>query len=132
VDESVPRSKSPEPKQSFGQRLAAMRAAAGLSQRQLSKQTGVSQRMIAYYESRAALPPGYVLASFADALGSSVDELVGAKIVKPAAARRAHPRLWQRFTQIEKLPARERRELFIVIDAFLERHRLAQQHAKAS
>lgn len=120
-----------QPEQSFGDRLAAMRNAAGLSQRQLATQTGVSQRMIAYYESRAALPPGHVLAVLADALGASVDELVGTKTIKPAAARRAHPRLWQRFQQIEKLPARERKELFSVIDAFLERHRLSQL-AKAS
>lgn len=115
-----------QPDQSFGDRLAAMRKAAGLSQRQLATQTGVSQRMIAYYETRAPLPPGHVLTLLSEALGSSVDELVGAKALKPSAARRAHPRLWQRFQQIDKLPARERRELFTVIDAFLERHRLTQ------
>lgn len=119
------------PEQSFGDRLAAMRRTAGLSQRQLARQTGVSQRMIAYYEGRAALPPGHVLTALAEALGCAVDELVGAKVLRPAAARRAHPRLWQRFQQIDKLPARERRELFSVIDAFLERHKLAQM-AKAS
>lgn len=116
-----------QPEQSFGDRLATMRRAAGLSQRQLATQTGVSQRMIAYYEGRAPLPPGHVLAVFADALGASVDELLGNKVTKPAAARRTHPRLWQRFRQIEKLPTRERKELFSVIDAFLERNRLIRE-----
>ncbi len=120
-----------QPEHSFGQRLAAMRQAAGLSQRQLAKQTGISQRMIAYYEGRAALPPGHALTVFAEVLGTSVDELAGSKPLKSAAASRAQPRLWQRFRQIEKLPLRERKELFSVIDAYLERHRLAQI-AKAS
>jgi len=126
----VPRKKAVQPDQSFGDRLLAMRNAAGLSQRQLATQIGLSQRMIAYYEGRAPLPPGHVLTRLSDALGASVDELVGQKPLKPSAARRAHPRLWQRFQQIDKLPARERRELFSVIDVFLERHRL--QTAKAS
>jgi transcriptional regulator with XRE-family HTH domain len=123
---SVPRKKSVQPEQSFGQRLAAMRQAAGLSQRQLAKQTGISQRMIAYYEGRAALPPGHALTVFAEVLSVSVDELAGTRPIKPLAAGRSHPRLWHRFRQIEKLPLRERKELFSVIDAYLERHRLAQ------
>jgi len=127
----VPRKKSVEPAHSFGHRLAAMRQTAGLSQRQLAKQTGISQRMIAYYEGRAALPPGHVLTVLAEALGTSVDQLAGTKPLRPVAEGRSHPRLWQRFRQIEKLPMRERKELFSVIDAYLERHRLAQM-AKAS
>lgn len=127
----MPRKKSVQPEHSFGQRLAVLRQAAGLSQRQLAKQTGISQRMIAYYEGRAALPPGHALTVFAEALGTSVDELAGKKPIKSSAAGRAHPRLWQRFRQIEKLPLRERKEVFSVIDAYLERHRLSQI-AKAS
>jgi transcriptional regulator with XRE-family HTH domain len=129
LEGSVPRKKSVKPDQSFGARLASLRHAAGLSQSQFGKQTGVSQRMIAYYEGRAALPPGHVLTVFAEALGVSVDELVGKKPPRAAhpSPRRTHPRLWQRFSQIEKLPLRDRKELFNVIDAYLERHRLVQK-----
>ncbi len=126
----MPRKKSVEPENSFGDQLASLRAAAGLSQRQLAKQSGVSQRMIAYYEGRAALPPGHVLTMFAEALGVSVDELLGNKPARTptrSSPRRAQPRLWQRFSQIEKLPLRDRKELFNVIDAYLERHRLIQK-----
>lgn len=126
----MPRKKSVEPENSFGDQLASLRAAAGLSQRQLAKQSGVSQRMIAYYEGRAALPPGHVLTMFSEALGVSVDELLGNKPARTPARsspRRAQPRLWQRFSQIEKLPLRDRKELFNVIDAYLERHRLIQK-----
>jgi transcriptional regulator with XRE-family HTH domain len=126
----VPRKKSVQPEHSFGDRLASLRQAAGLSQRQFAKQTGVTQRMIAYYEGRAALPPGHVLTAFAEALGVSADELLGKKPARAAARSspsRAQPRLWQRFSQIEKLPLRDRKELFNVIDAYLERHRLIQK-----
>jgi len=43
----IPISKEAEP---FGARLARFRQAAGYSQRDLAQKTGVSQRMIAYYE----------------------------------------------------------------------------------
>lgn len=120
----MPRKKSVEPEESFGRRLAGMREGAGLSQRALAKQAGLSQRMVAYYEGRAALPPGHVLAVLAEVLGTSADELVG--ISKPKASpRRSHPRLWLRFRQIEKLPLPERKQLFSVIDAFLERHQFS-------
>lgn len=33
-------------------------------------------------------------------------------------------RLWRRFKQVEKLPAKERRQLLQLIDAFLEREKL--------
>ena len=58
------------------------------------------------------MPPGDALTVFAATLGVSVDEMVRAKPLKRAAAGREHARLWQRFRQIEKLPLRERKELF--------------------
>jgi transcriptional regulator with XRE-family HTH domain len=123
----VPRKKSIQPAEGhFGERLLALRREAGLSQRALQKLCGVSYRMIAYYEARAALPPGHVLTALAEALGVSVDELVGKRPAR-AAAKSSPRRLWQRFSQIEKLPLRDRKELFNVIDAYLERHRLIQK-----
>jgi transcriptional regulator with XRE-family HTH domain len=116
---------------SFGRRLAALRTEAGLSQRAFAKQAGLSQRMVAYYEGRATPPPGHVLAALADVLGTSTDGLLG--LAKPLAPspRKSHPRLWLRFRQIEKLPTAERKQLFSVIDAFLERHQLASAKSAA-
>jgi ribosome-binding protein aMBF1 (putative translation factor) len=42
---------------SFGQRLASVRKARGLSQRDLATLTGISNRMIAYYEAQSDRPP---------------------------------------------------------------------------
>jgi transcriptional regulator with XRE-family HTH domain len=114
----------------FGDRLASLRQANGLSQRQLEKLSGVSHRMIAYYEKRDALPPGHVLSALAEALATSVDELLGKKTHTPGPARSiTSRRLLRRLQQVEKLPLRDKRELLGIIDTYLEKHRLAQRVA---
>jgi transcriptional regulator with XRE-family HTH domain len=121
---------SPTQETSFGERLASLRQANGLSQRQLEKLSGVSHRMIAYYEGRDALPPGHVLSALAEALATSVDELVGKKTHSNGAARSVTSRrLMRRLQQMEKLPLRDKRELLSIIDTYLERHKLAQRAA---
>ncbi len=62
---------------SFGQRLASLRKAAGFTQIELAAELGVSQHMVAYYESPAATPPANLLPQIAVALGVSIDELFG-------------------------------------------------------
>ena len=125
----MPREKSPSPPEGhFGHRLAELRRAAGLSQAALHQATGVSRRMIAHYEGRAALPPGHVLSALAEGLGTSVDELVGKKPARPAGSRtQASRRLLRRLQQLEKLPLKDKRELLGIIDTYLERHRLLQK-----
>ena len=86
--------------------------------------------MIAYYERRDALPPGHVLTAFADALGVSVDELLGKKTAKPVGARtQTSRRLLRRLQQMEKLPLKDKRELLSIIDTYLEKHRLLAHRA---
>lgn len=85
-DGSVPRTTLPDDS-NFGERLAAFRRAASLSQRQLGSVCEMSQRMIAHYETRGALPPGRVLTKLADALSVSLDELVGKKPPRPVSVR---------------------------------------------
>ncbi len=125
----MPRKKIVQPvDDNFGERLTALRKVAGLSQRALGAQVGLSQRMIAHYEGRAAPPPGHVLSTMAETLAVSVDELLGHKAAHATRAPRLrNQRLWRRFAQIEKLPVRDRKELFSVIDAYLERHKLVQR-----
>jgi len=45
----------------FGERLAGLRKAAGFTQVELAAELGISQRMVAYYESPAATPPANLL-----------------------------------------------------------------------
>jgi len=113
-------------KGSFGMRLAALRKMAGYTQVELGAELGVSQRMIAFYESPESNPPATMLAAMAKVLGVSVDDLVGTAPPKKAA-RPARGRLERRLQQIEKLGAREKRQILQFLDTFLDRERLRQR-----
>lgn len=116
--------------EAFGQRLARIRKRVGFTQRELGEQIGLSQRMVAYYEGQTEYPPAHILPLLVEALGVSADELLGIKAEKQSP-RASNQRLWRRFKQIEKLPPRERKQLLGIIDAVLERHRLAQRDSAA-
>lgn len=63
--------------ETFGDRMAKLRAIAGYSRRNLARETGISQRMIAYYEKQTKYPQTHLLPVLADALGASADKLLG-------------------------------------------------------
>ncbi len=102
--------------------------ASGRALRALAKQSGVSHRMIAYYEGLDALAPGHVLAELTKALGVSVDHLVGGETPKSRkrGADASRP-LLRRLQQLEKLPLRDKRELLSIIDTYRERNRPLQK-----
>jgi transcriptional regulator with XRE-family HTH domain len=113
----------------FGPRLAELRKQAGFTQTAFAAEIGVSQRMMAYYESPAAHPPANLLARMAQALGVSVDALLGVETAK----RRTKPtdtRMQRRLQAIEKLPPEERRQVLQVLDAFIERGQLKKKAEK--
>jgi transcriptional regulator with XRE-family HTH domain len=119
----IPIDKEVEP---FGARLARFRRAAGYSQRDLALETGISQRMIAYYEKQPQYPPMHVLAVLAEALGMSSQEIMGPKGRTP----RPEPkdmRLMRRLEQIEGLEEKEKRQVIQLLDTFIEKNRLKQQ-----
>ena len=94
---------------SFGTRLAAARKARGLSQRDLGKLVGISNRMIAYYEAQTKRPPATKLAAFAQVLGISTDELLGAK---PLSVKEpTHSRFWKRLQIVNRLPRKDQKKV---------------------
>src|SRR5437667_4859849 len=87
---------------SFGERLAAIRKARGLTQVQLAEAAGTTQRAVSYYETEAGFPPAPAVVQLAKALQVSTDELLG---VKPSKVERLNGdaetrRLWKRFQQV--------------------------------
>jgi transcriptional regulator with XRE-family HTH domain len=116
----------PQSGETFGKRLARIRTAAGYTQQELAQEIGISPRMVAYYEVQTDQPPAALLPVIARALRVTSDELLG---LKPFRASRtfSDSRLWRRFKQVEKLPARERRQVIQFIDTVLERDRLRKQ-----
>ncbi len=109
--------------ETFGDRMAKLRAQAGYSQRDLARETGISQRMIAYYEKQTKYPPTHLLPVLAEALGASADELLGIKR-NNGNKQKKDMRLWRRFNQIERLDAKEKRQILQLLDTFIEKDRL--------
>ena len=112
--------------ESFGERLARLRKAAGYTQKELGDEVGTSQRMVAYYEAQTEHPPTKLMPALARALGVSADELLGLAAGK---ARRKTPdsRLDRRLRAVQELPAAEKRQVLAFIDALLDRERLKRR-----
>ena len=71
--------------------------------------TGLSKRMVAYYEIQGGTPSPAQLGQFAKALGVSADELVGASATRggdtaEGPQSQTELRLWRRPRQIQDLP----------------------------
>lgn len=71
-------------KETFGNRLARLRTASGHTQRSLATALGISNRMIAHYETENGNPTVYMLKKIAKALGVSGDQLLGIEKTKEA------------------------------------------------
>ncbi len=110
--------------ETFGQRLARIRKAAGYSQRSLAAEISISHRMVAYYETQTSNPPTHILPALAEALNVSTDQLLGRSPVSPRKAPR-NQRLLRQLRQIEKLPPRARHAVLETIQALVEKYGLA-------
>jgi transcriptional regulator with XRE-family HTH domain len=112
----------------FGARLATLRKAAGFTQVELAAELGISQRMVAYYESPAATPPANLLPQLATTLGVSIDELFGVGAPKRRLVKQdGDSRLRRRLLAIEKLDVADKRQVLQLIDAFIERGQLKRK-----
>lgn len=122
----MPKTKTPinAAEEPFGARLASLRQAAGYSQRDLARESGISQRMIAYYEKQPQYPPVHVLSVLATALGVPADELFSQE-GKPDAKPR-DMRIWRRLERIEGLEEKDKRQVIQLLDTFIENNRLKQ------
>ena len=116
----------PRPKQ--GARLAALRAAAGLSQVELAHALGLPQSTIAYWETSSKPPRSDVLPKLAAVLGVRVEEILGDVRGKPAppplsSAPGPAGQLQRTFEEVRKLPRSQQRKVVEVVAALLEQYR---------
>lgn len=103
----------------FGERLTALRKARGLTQVELARRIGSSQRAISRYETVADRAPAPILAKLALALGVSTDELLGIKS-SSAASHAEDPetrRLWKKFQRVLELPEKDRRAVIRLVNS---------------
>jgi transcriptional regulator with XRE-family HTH domain len=105
----------------FGERLSQIRKSRGLTQAEVGRAVGVSNRVMAYYEQDGAQPPGAMLVDLARALRVSTDELLGLKLPKEKRSPRA-ARLMKRLQRIEDLPPTDQRTVLKILDSLLHRH----------
>ncbi len=103
----------------FGDRLAQIRKARGLTQGQLGKAAGVSYRVIAYYEQEDAQPPGAILVDLARTLKVSTDELLGLKPAREKPSPRT-ARLLNRLSRVGQLPRADQQAVLKMVDALVK------------
>ena len=103
--------------QAIGDRLTRFRRQRGLTQGQLAKRVGLTQRVMSYYERGTTRIPADMLLKIADVLHVSVYELLGrATTSRPTVDKR----LWKVVERIQALPPQELRPLLRVIDGYLK------------
>jgi transcriptional regulator with XRE-family HTH domain len=115
----------------FGARLAALRQARGLTQAELGAAIGVSQRVVAYYETESQQPPGALLVDLAQALKVSSDELLGLKPISEKRSPRT-ARLLKRLQKIEDLPTADQRTVLKLLDALHAARQRTQPRRRAA
>jgi transcriptional regulator with XRE-family HTH domain len=105
----------------FGQRLAAAREQAGLSQAQLAERLGTTQRAISWWEREPVALRTEQLTALADALGVSMDFLLGKQ---PLKARGSGPvgKARRLFDAISKLPRHQQEKIFAILEPFIAQH----------
>lgn len=106
-----------KPRTPLGERIAAARQQAGLTQEQLAKKLGVTQRVVTYWERKPVALKPEQLSALAAALGVTADFLLGRQEPK---ARGTGPtgKARQIFERVSQLPrATQQRILANVEDA---------------
>ena len=101
----------------MGERIAALRKDANLSQQQLAEAMQVSQQTIASWEVGRRRVPVSMLPALARALGTSVEALIGEKT--PPAKRGPTPKLQQQMQRLSALPKPKQRAVMEVLEAML-------------
>ncbi len=112
---------------SFGQRLAQIRRAKGLTQDELGQRIGVSQRIMHHYENKAVYPPVRKIIELAQVLDMSVDELLAANGNKKKPYQNINPKLAKRLRLASSLPPSDLKALATYIDALILKQKIKNE-----
>ena len=103
----------------FGERMAALRKAQGLTQVQLAELLDVSQQAITAYESGQRRVPISTLPLLARTLGVSMEDLIGVPASRSTGKRGPAPKLQQQLERVHALPKAKQRMVSEVLDSLL-------------
>lgn len=107
----------------LGEHITALRKKNKLSQQELGKMAGTSGDLVGRYERDEVKPSIEVVIKLADALGVSLDFLVGKTELE------LDNEALKRLEQISKLPKEERLQIFNVVDALLRDFKAKQAYS---
>lgn len=114
---------TPDPQR--GLHLRALREAAGLSQRDLAARLGIHHSNIGYWERSGQPPRSDLLPAMADALGVSIEQLLGRQTRRAhAVAPNGRSRL--AFQAVSRLPKRQQQKIVEVVEALVAQHTAGQ------
>ena len=100
----------------LGERIRELRKARGLTQNELAERLGVTQALIASYESARRSVPLRKLCVLTEVLGVSIEEVVGQ--VAPKQRRKPGPpsQIERKLMELEKLPRSEQQFVMKMLD----------------
>lgn len=114
------------PRSDFARNLIALRKERGYSQRDLAAKSGISHRMLAYYETHSVIPPIQKLEALAKALDSPVVRLLDRTLTDKDMVR-LNTRTMKKVKLMEQLPPEDQRKVLEYIQALLAQRRYKQQ-----
>lgn len=90
------------PATEYGQHLAALRKAAGLSQVEMAKALGIPQRTLSFYEQKGLYLPSNLVKPMAELLGTSIEIILN---IEPGKENKRGPKskLERQFEELQKL-----------------------------
>jgi putative transcriptional regulator len=100
--------------------LKSLREAAGISQRELARLINVPQTNLSLWERTGQPPRADLLPTIANALGVSVEELLGQP--KPKRGLPPAGRARQLFEALSKLPRRQQDKILDILEPFIAQH----------
>ena len=105
----------------FAKKLIAIRKAKGLSQRDLAKVSGISRRMIVYYEGPSSIPDIEVLRKLSKALDVSVGALVDSNYSSKDATK-IDTRTMKKIKLLQQLSLEDQRKVVDYIKLLISRN----------
>ncbi len=110
-----------KPRPPFGERLHALREAAGLSQQQVAKKLGMKHSAYAWWERHPVALRPEQLRKLAKVFNVTVENLVGADEVKKRGTGPAG-KMRKVFEEASKLPRSQQRQITTVVQALITQH----------
>jgi transcriptional regulator with XRE-family HTH domain len=114
--------KSDQKSGGFGARVRQLRKRKGITQVELARTLGVTQRGISYYENETDNPSMVIIGKIANALGVSKRLLVEYDEVPVEEEPRPIRSLLQKMKVVPKLPAESQRYLVNTIEMLAQKH----------